>query len=60
MWTVTSAIDASPTYNGRTAIIVTADHGGGTSSGTGNSHTDASAFCPHVHNCYALHKTSNP
>lgn len=40
---ILSAIDASDSYKGRTAIIVTADHGGGTASGTGNSHTDASA-----------------
>lgn len=39
-----SAITSSTMYNGKTAVIVTADHGGGTSSGTGNSHADASAI----------------
>lgn len=39
-----TAIQGSATYNGTTAVIVTADHGGGQSAGTGNSHTDASTI----------------
>jgi Type I phosphodiesterase / nucleotide pyrophosphatase len=38
------AITASSVYNGKTAVILTADHGGGQAAGTGNSHTDASAI----------------
>jgi len=41
---ILNAIQASEVCRGRTAVIVTADHGGGTATGTGNSHTDASAI----------------
>ena len=41
---ILDAVTGSAVYRGKVAIIVTADHGGGTATGTGNSHADASAI----------------